>query len=165
MIFRLSPLLLLLLTATSILNADSKAPGILQLSAAEIDEQEAKEYRNLSDEEKSRRCSGKYNQVECNKVKHCCYWEFNDPIYEEFQPVCMDFDIIKKFYIRNEGAYIAKIGQAPRHGFVDKDNMCHMFKFDTTFPRVRSCSCQYMYKKSLLGKFGVWILVLVLALA
>lgn len=135
--------------------ADPKKPVAPKLTPKEKAAQEEALYRKLSDPEKSKRCTPLRNQVECNKIRHCCYWEYEDPKYEEYLPVCLDFNILKDYYVRDDKAYIQKLNQSSRSSQVNEGNLCGLLKFDHRFPKVRRCSCEYMAQNNGSGLMGV----------
>ena len=105
-------------------------------------------YAKMTDIEKSKRCTGKYNKKVCNKVQHCCYWEYKDPAFDEFQPVCYDFDTFHKYYVRNDQAYILKINQSAYRTAVKQSNLCNLIANDDRFPEVKECSCHFISELS-----------------
>ena len=112
---------------------------------------EEEEYQKLRDIDKSKRCTGNYEKTVCNKVRHCCYWEYKDPDYNEFLPVCYNFDVFKKYYVRDVGAYTLKINQSGYRADVRENNLCNLLISDDQFPEVRKCSCLYIEE---LGKMA-----------
>jgi hypothetical protein len=143
---------------------DPKKPPAVKLTPKEQAAEDEEKYKKLSDPDKSKRCTSLRNQVECNKIRHCCYWEYEDPKYEEYLPICLDFDILKNYYVRDEKAYIQKLNQSSRSSQVNEGNLCGLLKFDTRFPKVRRCSCEYMAVNNGSGLMGVvWLAVVGIA--
>lgn len=134
--------------------ADPKAPAVPKkpvvpkLTPKQKSQAEEDAYQKLSDEAKSKRCTSLRNQVECNKIRHCCYWEYEDPKYEEFLPMCLNYDVFDKFYVRDQKAYIQKLNQSSRRSSVNEGNLCDLLKFDERFPKIKRCSCVYMAKNN-----------------
>merc|ERR1712196_148466 len=110
--------------------------------------EDEKKYGDLSWEDRAKRCTGKYNKSSCNKVQHCCFWEYKDPTYEEYQPVCYDFSVFKKFYVRDDADYILKINQVTTKQSVKEGNLCSLLASDDRFPSLRNCSCHYVSEMS-----------------
>lgn len=102
------------------------------------------EYQKMSYVDKSKLCTGKYNKSVCNTVEHCCYWEYKDPRYDEYQPVCYNFDVFHKFYVRDDEAYILKIAQSSYRTAVKENNLCDLLANDDRFPKLRNCSCRFI---------------------
>jgi hypothetical protein len=134
---------------------DTKKPAAVKLTPKEQAAADEAVYNKLSDPEKSKRCTALRNQVECNKIRHCCYWEYEDPKYEEYLPICLDFNILNYYYVRNDKAYIEKLNQSSRSSQVNEGNLCGLLKFDSRFPKVRRCSCEYMAQNNGSGLMGV----------
>ena len=109
---QLVTLTLIIVLTANMVNADNEQ----KKSSKEQKKDQEDAYNNLTDAEKSARCTKPKGQVDCNKVNHCCYFEHYDPKRAAYQQNCVDWSIFYRYYIEQNDVDTLK-NNTPRRTF------------------------------------------------